>query len=359
MPQYKLEIFSRDLDFIFFSPIIECKIKIDYQQSEKSKFKLINKLPDNVLPGFIVCITPFYGKSDIYMGVLESIETEEGFGYVYCKDFYELLYFDLFYERNNFKTASLEENLELILEEYYGTDPYLRLRHKFIKEQYTNTEVFNLKDNIFNLFEDVVYKALYMYDLYLDIYFDKKDTNIVFRLKKVSTDTLTIELSSPDVIHYEYNRSNSASSINTLHLVEKTSPNESNQPKFYLLKNGEISGNMQSPDRILPIKKEVSYFEFNPQEDYYEDVLEQAIAIAKDKLKVDKYDHQIVVELKSTGRLIYRNDLILGKAVKVIISTGEHIDSIITGIELKEDYSIVITLGNLRINLTDKLKKGN
>lgn len=115
---------------------------------------------------------------------------------------------------------------------------------------------------------------------------------------------------------------------------------------FYALSDGTVSTNPADPNRIEG-KIDSVYI----TADTYAEAVEKAI----EKFSSSKRQHKLVLRVLSEGCYELK-DYYEGKTVKVWID-GREIDSYITQLDYSsESYTIDVTLGDLPVTLTDKLR---
>ncbi len=364
MQQYKIEFFSNHIELKGFSPILESEILLDYQQLEQSKFTILFEVTEDIKVRDFVRVSSFYKNEVVFEGYISKILKEEGKNIWYCESLYKLLDFQLWYDRNNFKKSDLETNIEEILRQTYNNaDKFKYISFKTIKKSSTNTLVFNLKDNIFNLLSDIIIKALDMYNFivhsYLDVvsfktikksstntlvfnlkdnifnllsdiiikaldmynfivhsYLDVVDSRVVFELKTIPDNFKILELESSDIKDFEINNTLDDNAPNIITLIDKDSNEEGTQLTYYLLKDGSLATTEHNIERVFPPNHVYEYFTYTTDE-YYEDVYSYTSSIARDRLQVKKYNHLIEVTILNSSKLVDIQNLRLGDRFRI------------------------------------------
>lgn len=356
MQQYKIDIFNLLLKPVFFSPLSDCTISVDYQQLTTSEFVPIYNLTNEVKLRYFVRVSDFYNNKTIYEGYITTIANKDNKTILTCQSLYGLLDYQIWYDRTNFSNKDLETNIENLLALQYATkDKFKQISYKVVKQSSTQTQMFNLKDNIFNVFTDVVAKAFNIYGFIVRVALNIDEQKVVFSLTILSDKEKVIETSNTDITGIDINENSTQSAPNIITLIDKKSSNENGQWSYYLTKDGGLETTSNASNRIYPPIHIYEYFEYTG-DDYFGDILNYTKSIARDKLIPKKYNHYIEIYILQTSKLIDISEIKIGDKFKIYI-TNTIIDSVLTGYEIENDHTIKLVFGNLRMSLTDILKE--
>lgn len=193
-------------------------------------------------------------------------------------------------------------------------------------------------NNIYNLMEFISYCRQY-YDIY--VCYNVLADGIQIVIKKIEKPLLNIDCTIQDVVNFNETFSNEILSRITV-ISEETLT----KTTYYLKKDKSITIDIDDVDREEGTIKTISC-----SKDI--NMLQEAI----DEFNRNKYKHNIVFDLSKNNKLIEFNDIYTGRKVKVKTRKGDIYESFISKIEfdvVEEFYHV--TLGDLKVTLTDKLK---
>lgn len=188
--------------------------------------------------------------------------------------------------------------------------------------------------------------ALTKYGIFLAFDFTPQSLNIIIE-KKVQAG-LKIDTSISDVINLA--ETYEVKALTKLTMIWKRTVNETTVETvrhFFLKTDRTITENMDDPDRA----KGTTDAAVSTAEN--EEAMKQE---AYDKFTANSYNHKITFDFISSSKLINAEEMYIGH--KCLVKTKNGIkESVITGINRSNmDRSINITLGNMKIDLIEKLK---
>lgn len=332
-------------DYAFVSD--EFEIIIDLVVPQKSSF-IVNK---NIINGVVGDLVTLKHLNYFYLGVIDTIESIDDYKIkILTKNFTEI--FNIKVPVNSYSGDLILYIENLIIDHFKNNeDNNQNLNYLRVNKKTTATGTINFdKDTLMSITE-VIEMILKMYILsinielviedgsfkYVDVVISKPaDKKVIKSNMSAITDLIII--------------SNDSRTVNKITFYPKNDNlNYKNSVSFYLLRNNEVSTNKDNPLRFSNVIQKSELYSDN---DYIN--LTQK---AKKEFLNSSLNHSISFNVYS------RNNLI---TPIVNLKTGDYIDFIkdervyetqVTQMKFANNfYQATVTLGEYRVNLTDKLK---
>lgn len=287
----------------------------------------------------------------LFQGIISAIENEKG------KSSYTITVLEM---QRLFDQKLLLENETLLAT---GVEDFIadQIRRNFIENQdgilnigylhiwvKTHTPIAAAVENDNGIYNLCTYigNALTNYGIFLSFGFTRESLNIIIE-KKGQAD-LKFDTATSDIINLT--ETYEVKALTKLTVLWQQTADEVTMKTvrhFFLKTDRTITENMADPGRAKGSTDVVVSTAEN------EDAMKQE---AYDKFKANSYNHKITFDFLTSSRLNKMEEMYIGH--KCLVKTKSGIkESIITGISRSNtDRSINVTLGNMKIDLIDKLK---
>jgi len=323
----------------------EYEVIIDLVLTQKSSFK-INK--DKVLASVGDYI--YVRDSELYFGVIDSIEKEKDHTFITALDFKEILKIE--YVARNYN-GNLATYIESIIRATLinNSDSKANMPYLSISCETSKTGILTFdKDKVITIYEllDLVFKMYGIMLKYKVVIQDGKFSGLELRIVSTSTgvklkaDNLYLD----DLVINDSNKENINKvvykpKVDNLFFKEDVT--------YYLLTDGTITTDVNHSKRFEKVIQKLETYSDND----YLDLADKAKTI----LSIAKADHQITFKInKQTTSLDVLKNIEVGLLLEFIYH-GKIYDSICSCIKYNDSFDLCeITLGEYRIKLTDKLQ---
>jgi hypothetical protein len=332
---YKVEIFSRALQFRAFAPIERPGVRFDYLTLEGFA---ITAPPVPVEKGDIAHITDSMGLV-VYQGIVNEIAHGKtlSIGLLPLLSLFDL---SVSYDRTDLQTGALEDFIAGILTELYITNPDLMQRIPMtVKTTSSTSSALNIKSNVHELY-DIITRAFTQYGVVVSAEFLPQQRVILVSIGATPSEVV-IEAELRNVLQKNIVIGDNYGRVNKLTLIDKG--DESVRATYYLHTDGSVS--TIDTDRIMPVFPAAEYVE---SEDFEAD----APLRARERLSTQKHDNLIELTYRRGDRLVPAEALPIGTVAQIIDDRVYR--SVLTGYEQAEQ-TIKLIFGNVRMDLTQKL----
>lgn len=332
---YRVELFSRDMQFRAFAPIERPEVRFDYLTLEGFA---ITAPPVPVEKGDIAQITDSMGRV-VYQGIVNAIvrDTTLSIGLLPLLSLFDL---SVTYDRTDLQTGALESFLAGVIHELYITNPDTLQRLPMTVQTISSTSsALNIKSNVHELY-DIITQAFTQYGVVVSAEFLPQERVIAVRIGTTPSEVV-IEAGLRNVLEKNIVIGDNYGRVNKLTLIDKT--DESVRVTYYL--HADKTVNTTDTDRMVPVFSAAEYVES-------EDFAADAPARARERLSPQGYDNLIELTYRRGDRLVPAEFLPIGAVARII--DGGVYRSVLTGYEQAEQ-TIKLIFGNVRIDLTQKL----
>lgn len=326
----------------------EYTFKEDIDYNDKSTVTFI-KQPSLEDGDMLICKN---GNKTVFFGICEKIKSEsDGTDYTIT----------LLQKENLFNRFIFSENTEIIeglgIEDFIvqtikqnfinSNDPLLdkewlniqaETHTKATAKPDTEQGVYNLKTFLGN--------AKQYWGVYTDfrIYLDRLLVKVE---KKVSTE-LMVDIEVSDVSDYVENYDISVLSKLNVKWKKAEESTEEVRKSFYLLADRTVSENVNDPNRIEGSVKSIQIVTEKEEE------MRQQVF---NEFSSNRYNHKITFNIVRNSKLYPEREFYVGRDCTVKTKSGVR-KSMITKIEISSNSALLkITLGNMKVTLTDKLRR--
>ena len=318
-------------------------LDIDEEVNNKSTL-VIHRKPNATAEDYVV----LKNKSVIeYQGKIENISNENGHNLHTLSLSHISNIFNrkvLLANEGIISATGIEDFIKLNIENEFSnsTDAFINLLYIEVAVL-THTPIVKsveAENGIYN-FHTYITNAKQNYDINITYVFDSGKLKVC--IYKEQYDTQIVDATISDVIEY-----NEVREVNYTAKVTVKAKDTGLVKSWYLQTNRTVTDDSMSPSRVI------GNIEVVTAENEAE--MQQA---ALDVFKNNSYKHLIEFKLKKDSKVIVVDKLIVGTPIKLKTKSGGVFDSYISGkiIDSKTN-AVYFKCGNLRVTLTDKLKKG-
>lgn len=254
-------------------------------------------------------------------------------------------------EENTIQEKGIEDFIAKCIENNFTNsgDLFLDKNNVFVSAK-THTKSFLKVENengVFNL-KTFLGNIKQYHDIFLD--FEIRDKKIYITVYKNEEKETQIDIETSDVSEY---KENIEISVLSKLLVRWKIPDTQekigavSKRFFYLLNDRSITEDESHKNRIKGIVKSV-YIEAEKEEEMKQQVFNE--------FSSNRYNHKISFHLNRNSKLYPCEKFFVGRKLKIKTKSGVR-DSIITKKEVNSESALILlTLGNLKVTLIDKLK---
>lgn len=322
----------------------EFEIVFDLVVTQRSIFKT-EKRDLNIKIGDYLYIK----KDGFYFGVVESITKENNYQMIACLDFKEIFKVEviaLSYDGN------LADYIEGLIRSTFiiNDDNNQNLSYLEISKETSKVGKLTFEDDkIMTIYEILeLITKMYGVSTRIKVTFDNGSfLSLQIRIVQISSgakikaDTLFLE-------DLKVNESSKEQVNKVIFHPMKDNLFFKDKKTYYLLTDGTISEEVSSSLRYEKVISKVQTYSDND----YLDILDKVKSI----LMISKEDHQITFTISKDTTLEVLKNLEIGDFIEFIYK-GKIYDSVVTGIKYVNNTNVAaITLGEYRVNLTEKLQ---
>jgi len=318
-------------------------LDIDEEVNNKSTLT-IHRKPNADTEDYVV----LKNKATIeYQGMIENIGNESGFNLHTLSLTHISNVFNrkvLLANESIISVTGIEDFIKVTIENEFSNSPDAFINLNYIEVTVlTHTPIIKsveAEEGIYN-FHTFITNAKQNYDINMTYTFDGSKLKI--SIYKEEYDTQIVDATISDVIGY--------SEVRELNYTAKVTVKAKDTgliKSWYLQANRTTTEDPMSPTRV-----------FGNIEIVAADNEEEMQQTALDVFTSNSYKHLIEFEIKKDSKVIEVDRLIVGTLIKLKTKSGGVFDSYISGkvIDSKTN-AVFFKCGNLRVTLTDKLKKG-
>ena len=322
----------------------EFEILNDLVVTQRSTFK-VDKRELNAKVGDYLYVK----KDGLYFGVIESFIKENNYQLISCYDFKEIFKVEVI---ANSYDGNLANYIESIIRTTFITNSDSRQNLSYLqisKETSKSGKLTFEDDKIMTIYEILeLITKMYGVSVRSEVVFDNGSfLGLKIRIVQISSG-VKIKADNLFLDDLIVNDSSKEQVNKVTYYPRKDNLFFKDIKTYYLLKDGTIS---ESVNSNLRYEKVISKAQTYSDNDYL-DIPDKVKSI----LIVSKEDHQISFTTKRYGSLEVLNNLELGDFIEFIYK-GRIYDSVVTGLKFINNTEIVhITLGEYRVNLTEKLQ---
>lgn len=324
------------------------EIVLDTVVPQKSKF-CVNKANLNVSVGDLLYIK---GIPFLYIGVITSLEVTDALTTdIQTKDF--LSKFDIKVPVASFTNKEIgTEILNLIKANFYSTsDPHKKMKYLLFQNNNTVKGSVTFDDDKLESLVDLneswskQFNVRLGYELVIS---NGKISNIRVTSNKI-TKGFTLRGDLGAISNLVINDSNEQDLNEIIFVPKKDNVSHKNTIHYCLLNDGSITTNELDENR-----PEKALFEY---ETYSDDDYDNLLNKAKESLADSSMEHSITFDITTNNHTVSPFKKFWIGDYAYFIGKNKVYDTMITQIKFKETLEIAhVTLGEYRINLTDKLK---
>jgi hypothetical protein len=318
-------------------------LDIDEEVNKKSSLTVYKKL--NVLAEDYVVLK---NKADIeYYGIISDIQNDNG----HSIHKINLLQLSNIFNRkillaneNMITTVGIEDFIKYTIESEFSnsSDDFLNMSYIEV-DVLSHTPIVKAVDNeegIYN-FHTFITNAKQNYDINITYRFE--DGKLKLSVYKDTYDTQIIDTSFSDVSEY--------SEVREVKYISKVTVKAKDTgliSSWYLQADRTVTTDQNSPTRV-----------YGTTELLIANTEAEMQQVAFDAFKGNSYSHLVEFKLKKESKLIEVEKLTTGTPIILKTKSGGVFDSYISGKVIDSESSAVyFKCGNLRVTLTDKLKRG-
>lgn len=203
----------------------------------------------------------------------------------------------------------------------------------------SDNDIFNLKNYLVTVQDNE--------SIFLDYSFENDKLRI--NIEKKEPSNILLDTTITDVS--DYKEVFTDSKLAKLIVIWKRSNVSYEQLRYYMLKNGEISEDVNDPLRIGG-DEDTIFIDSADETAVYEQVSK--------KFRENAYEHSVEFDVSTSSKVIESTQLWVGRQVKCKTPANGVFDSIITKIQFQNELErISVKLGNLKTTLTEKIRGGN
>lgn len=326
----------------------EYAFKEDIDYNDKSTVKFI-KQPNLEDGDFVYCKD---SNTTVFFGICEKIKSESA----------EVDYTVILLQKENlFNRFIFADDLDLITEKGIGEYLKITIDRNFINSQdslldfkwldvhSTDTTkevskpdieqgVFNLKTYLGNLKQH--------HGIFTELKFNPDGIDVI--IQKRNSSELMVDMEVSDVSDYIENYDISVLAKLNVKWKKTEESAEEVRKSFFLLSDRTISEDVDSPQRVEGSIKSVSIIT-EKEEDMRQQVFNEFAS--------NRYNHKITFNIVRNSKLYPEQNFYIGRPCMIKTKSGVR-KSMITKKEISSNSALLkITLGNMKVTLTDKLRR--
>lgn len=313
-------------------------INLNIDLTGKSVFEVM-RLPDVVEGDFLI------QKDSYYKGIVANVETEKDTAAykINCDEIDNIFNRKIILKNEGIiPTVGIEDFIKKTIEDNFtqSDDPFLNIPYiniKVLSHTPINASV-PTEEGIFN-FRTYLGNVKERYDICLDYEF--KGDSLDISIYKCTLGALQIDATLEDVIAYQ-----EVYSVDTIAKVTVLSKETGNTFDYFLLTDRTTTTDINHPDRAKGSIEVVTC--------EHDDEAQQT---ALDAFRQNSYQHNIELNLTKGSKLYDVNEFMVGRQLK--IKTKDTIyETFISKIEKHKNSNVyIVTCGNMRVTLLDRLKE--
>ena len=337
---YKVEIFSRDMQFQSAGILADPTLQEDYLTLEGTSITVGNIA---LQKGDFAHVTDLYGDR-IYQGIVSDIVADQGASRIKLEPLLSLLDIPVFMDREELKTRPLEEFIADCIRATYQDSsdtlqniPGLQIR----TTSSTQVEGLAMESNLHELW-DIATRALTLFGIVIRADLDVQERVLSFSIGK-ATQQLTIESELPNCLSKNFVLTDDYGALNKV--VYINAADEQETAIYYLHPDGTVDS--RDEDRIIPVFFTVEYLQSTG------DFAEEARSRAEEELAPQVYEQLIELTYQRNDPMIQPKTLEIGTQADILYG-GKAYRSILTGYEITAG-TITLIFGSVRMELTKKL----
>lgn len=330
---YKVEFFDRNFQFCGFSAVPKPDIVFDYIMLSKTVIVVPNVI--DVMRGWYVHVTQ--GAEIKYQGIISDVVVKNDVTEISCKPLISLLDVMTYYHRHLLANETTENGIKLLIESAYRTMDIDQNLTGMVINALTSTDwsKWNLKDNIHDLYDLIILKALECAGVVVNCTLLPHKQEIEFDIVNTSVlGTVVIEADLPNILSKNFTFADSYGATNKVTIVNRD--DESEQYVAY------------AQNYEKPIFWHMEYLSITEDEEFEEKAAERAVELLSQK----KGDNLIELEVRANDKLI--PEIAIGQNC-TIIHNGRAYETVFTGIENNGEIQNLL-FGLIRADFTHILE---
>lgn len=322
--------------------------KFDIDYNDKSSLTFIRQ--PNLEDGDVVICKK--ENAIVFLGLAEKIKSESGdtsysISLLQIENLFNRF---IFLEKEGLiDTAGIEYFINQTIKDNFtlsgdrSTD--MRWLHTFIDTHMLNVSKPDVEQGVYNL-KTYLGNLKQHYGVFTD--FEIKKGSVIVHISKKELSELLIDIEVSDVSNYVENYEVSILSKLIVKWKQSEESTEEVKKSFYLLSDRSISEDMNALDRVDGTIKCVQ-ITTEKEEDMRKQVFNE--------FSSNRYNHKISFNIIKNSKLYPENEFFVGRPCTVKTKSGVK-KSMITKLETSDDSGLLkVTLGNMKVTLTDKLRR--